>query len=227
MLIILLIGYSCTITKIAYIFEDTIQAQQVKIKTLTQQNEEISSLAATIMDAKSNSFIHFTESDLQKDINETYKFLSKRDQDIIIKTIIEESHKYKINPLVLYSLIHTESSMRPWIEHSKVLIQIKDKRQYIRAVGLGGIVWEWWSKQLKTNHIAATRADLFNPKINIQATAYIYNSFYKMKKLKKASTQDESAMIRYFGGGYKSYFLKIDKKVSSMVCKHIYRIKKQ
>jgi hypothetical protein len=113
--------------------------------------------------------------------------------------------------------------MRPWIEHRKVLVLIKGKRKYIRAVGLGGVVWEWWSKQLMKNNIAQTRGDLFNPIINIRATAYIYNSFYKQKKLKKASTQDESAMIRYFGGGYKSYFIKIDKKISSMLCKHIYR----
>jgi len=186
-------------------------------------SKKIHTIKITKPKSSMNSFGCFTKNDLKKDMEENYSFLSKREQKIILSTILAQSKKYNINPLILYSLIYTESSMRPWIEHSKILIKIKGKKKYIRAVGLGGVVWEWWKTQLIKNKIAFTRADLFNPEINIKAIAYIYNNFYTQKKLKKASTQDESAMIRYFGGGYKWYFVKIDKKIMSLIRKKIYR----
>ena len=191
----------------------TNKLKQKKNKTLIKE----------VKDAKSASFVQFTAEDLEADINKMYPSISKRVKHIITKSILTESNKYGINPLILYSLLHTESSMRPWIEHKRILIKIKDKKIYIRAVGLGGVVWEWWGNELKEAGIAEVRSDLFDPEVNIKAVAYIYNVFYNKKIHKKASTQDESAMIRYFGGGYKSYFEKIDKKVAQLIRQKLYR----
>ena len=66
---------------------------------------------------------------------------------------------------------------------------------------------------------------MFDPETNIRATVFVYNELYKMKKHPKASTQDESAMIRYFGGGYKSYFVKIDRKIAGLIRAKLYRSK--
>ncbi len=169
------------------------------------------------------SFVQFTKVDMQKDIILTYSNISNRVKKQIIDAIIKASSKYNINPLILYSLIHTESSMRPWIEHTPTYI-VKDKKKIkIRAVGLGGVVWEWWGDKLKANNIADVRSDLFDPTINIFATAFIYNEMFKKTKLKDAKTQDESAMIRYFGGNYKWYFQKINTKIAKLISTKIYR----
>ncbi len=172
---------------------------------------------------KEYQLFEFTDLDLLKDMNKMYPHLSTNVKKIIVKTILIESKKYNINPLIIYSLIHTESSMRPWINHKRVLIKIDGKKKYIQAVGLGGIVWEWWGKKLKDAEIAEVRSDLFNPEINIKAVVFVYNKLYNKQKLKNAKSQDESAMIRYFGGGYKSYFQKIDKKIAQLVSTKLYR----
>jgi hypothetical protein len=190
----------------------------------TSLRSEMETLETKVKDARSASLVQFTAEDLRHDIKIMYPALSKRVKKNIVDTILQESSKYNINPLILYSLLHTESSMRPWIEHKRILINIKHRKKYIRAVGLGGVVWEWWGDALKKEKIAEVRSDLFDAEVNIRAVAYIYNVFYNRKKHKNATTQDESAMIRYFGGGYKSYFERIDKKIAQLIGQKMYRL---
>jgi len=192
-------------------------------KDIKNKDKTIKVLKKEVSDAKKSSLIQFTDKDLMQDITLNYPKISTRVKKQIIETVLKESLKYDINPLILYSLLHTESSMRPWIEHNPTTIVVNKKKVKIRAVGLGGVVWEWWGKQLKEKGIAEVRSDLFDPVINIKSTAYIYNELYKLKKYPSAKTQDESAMIRYFGGGYKWYFRKIDSKIARLVSNRIYR----
>jgi len=200
-----------------------INEQKTNIALITSQNDDITVLKEKLTEERQSQLVQFTDFDLLKDINKMYPHISTKVKETIVKTILSESKKYNINPLIIYSLIHTESTMRPWIEHKRVLININGKKKYIQAVGLGGIVWEWWGKQLKEANIAEVRSDLFDPVVNIKAVVFVYNTFYLKKKHKKADTQDESAMIRYFGGGYKSYFNKIDSKVAQLIRTKMYR----
>jgi hypothetical protein len=218
--VVVLLGFSVTLFQYALKVSNSNKILTQKLNSTNTLNTE---LKLSVKEAKSSSLVQFTADDLRHDINKMYPALSSRVKTVIIDTILRESNKYNVNPLILYSLIHTESSMRPWIEHKRILITIKGKKKYIRAVGLGGVVWEWWGNALKKANIAEVRSDLFDPEVNIKAVAYIYNAFYKMEKHKKASTQDESAMIRYFGGGYKSYFVKIDTKVAQLIRQKLYR----
>ena len=204
---------------------DLLKIKKTNDNLIITQKEDINVLNIKLTEERQSQLVQFTDFDLQKDINKMYPHLSTKVKETIVKTILDESKKYNINPLIIYSLIHTESSMRPWIEHKRVLININGKKKYIQAVGLGGIVWEWWGKQLKEANIAEVRSDLFNPEVNIKAVVYVYNVFYKKRTHKKADTQDESAMIRYFGGGYKSYFNKIDKKVAQLIRTKMYRLR--
>lgn len=225
-IIILIFNNYKTYQKLKYVKNvNSTLSKKVTEGTNLQNNtlQHISELEKEVQYAKSSSIVVFTAEDLKQNIISNYPNISSKNKIIIMNTILEVSDKYNFNPLILYSLIHTESSMRYWIEHKRVLININNKKKYIRAVGLGGVVWEWWSKQLKKEGIAEVRSDLFDPATNIRAIGYIYNSFYNMRKLKKASTQDESAMIRYFGGGYKSYFEKIDRKVAELISQKLYR----
>ena len=191
--------------------------------SISEKTKLIKHLKQEVSDAKKSSLIQFTDKELMRDIILNYPQISTRVKKVIITTILEESVKYNINPLIIYSLLHTESSMRPWIEHKPTTITKGKKKIKIRAVGLGGVVWEWWGDKLKANNIAEVRSDLFDPETNIKATIFVYNELFKKKKHPKAKTQDESAMIRYFGGGYKWYFEKIDSKIAQLVSNRIYR----
>jgi len=168
------------------------------------------------------SFVMINKALLSKNLK-NYSKLSEANRKIILDSIISESTKYNINPLLLYSLIHVESSMRFWVQHTPVKITINKKRKVIRAVGLGGVVWEWWGKSLIKAGIAEVRSDLFDPEINIKASAFILNEFRKRPKLKGTTSKDESMLRRYFGGNFKSYNNKIDRKVMSIIRTNIYR----
>ena len=152
-----------------------------------------------------------------------YSKLSSVNQKIIIDTVLSESAKFNINPIILYSLLHVESSMRFWVEHNSIKVKINEKMISVRAVGLGGVVWEWWGDKLKKAKIAEVRSDLFNPEVNIKAAAFILNEYSKMKMLKGTKSKDESMLRRYFGGNFKSYSERIDKKVMSIVRPNLYR----
>jgi hypothetical protein len=188
--------------------------------------KEIISLNTKIKDLSSwkdkKSFILINRSLLETNLK-LYTKLSPKIQKIIIDNVIETANKYNINPLIVYSLLHVESTMRFQIEHSKVLINIKGKKKYIRAVGLGGIVWEWWGDALKKEGIAQTRSDLFLPDVNIKAVGFVLNEMYKKPMLKGCKSKDESMLRRFFGGNFKNYSDKIDLKVMSIVKPNLYR----
>lgn len=175
-----------------------------------------------IEQAKPKSFVYIEKSELTEDIKK-YKSISDCIKKDIINTVIEESVKYDINPLILYSMLHVESSMEFWKKHAPVTIDIKGKKIKTAAIGLGGVIWEWWGDKLVLNGIAQVKSDLYDPIKNIKSVAFIYNELYKMPKHKSADSQDESAMLRYFGGDFKVYFERIDSKIGEVISKKLYR----
>ena len=168
------------------------------------------------------SFITVNEETLERDI-QRYTQLSDKNKKIIVNTVIEQAKKYNINPLILYGLLETESSLRFWIEHKPVRLKINGRRMTVRAVGLGGVVWEWWGNKLKKAGIAQVRSDLFNPEINIKAVAFILNELSKEDLLKGTKSKDISMLRRFFGGNYKSYSDKIDRKIMEIIRPNLYR----
>jgi len=197
-----------------------IHAENEKLK------KDILSLKTKIKDLNSwkdkKSFVIINRGLLEANLK-LYTKLSPSIQKIIIDNVIETANKYNINPIILYSLLHVESTMRFHIEHAKVLIRINNKKKYVRAVGLGGIVWEWWGDALKKEGIAQTRSDLFLPGANIKAVGYVLNEMYKKPILKGCKSKDESMLRRFFGGNFKNYSDKIDAKVMSIVKPNLYR----
>lgn len=157
------------------------------------------------------------------DLDESYPHLTQDQKEQIYMGIVEASNLYNIHPMILYSLLHVESSMRFWIEHPTSTIEINGKKVKAQAVGLGGVMWEWWSDLLKEKNIAQKRSELFLIQTNIMASATIYNELYMRPMHPKAHNKDESAMIRYFGGGYRSYFEKIDTHIAKLYKKSLYR----
>lgn len=169
------------------------------------------------------SLIELYREDLQKDLFNNYPDVSSRVKNNILNTVFEESEKYNINPLILYSICYVESTFRHWKEHNTINIIKDNKKVKIRAVGTTGVVWEWWGDSLRKVNIAETRGDLFNPQISIRAGAFVFNELRKREMHKLAKTKDESALLRYFGGSYISYVQKIDAKIASLVRPKLYR----
>ena len=169
------------------------------------------------------SFVYIYTDALQEDLTKNYPNVSSKVKKDILATILSESKHYNINPLVLYSIIHVESSFQYWIEHQQTIIDIDNKKVKARAVGLGGIMWEWWKDKLIESGICEVRSDLFDPVTNIKATAFVYNENLKLPKLASAKSQTESAILRHFGGNYQSYYQKIDSKIAEFVKPHLYK----
>lgn len=201
-----------------------------------EANEQDKSKIRTELEAlkerlSGSSFVIVNKDTLLNDMKERFQNISPKVSKVIVETVISESKKYNINPIILYSLGVVESSHRFWIEHDKVLISVKKengsdtKKIHARAVGWGGVMWEYHHKMLRDKGIAQTRADLFYPDVNIKAAAAIYNMYFHMDKKSGAENQDVSAQRRYFGGNYKSYSDKINKQVVTLVNAEIYRQK--
>jgi cell division protein FtsB len=146
------------------------------------------------------------------------KGISLKIKEDIFDAIVDGSTKYNLNPLVVTALIDVESSFRFWIEHQKTLVTLDNgKKQHIQAVGLGGVVWEFWGKKLVKADIATTRSDLFNPEVNVLAICFILDNLTKKKLKEGAKTPMESALLRYFGGNYKSYLKKVSTRTFDII----------
>lgn len=159
--------------------------------------------------------VAITIDDLYNDLA-TYDHLSSAHRTAILTTIAEVSRKYDINPIILYSLIHVESTFRWWLIHGSD----KDKD---RACGLGGIRYGIWGDQLKFEGIIETKSDLYLIEPNIRAIGYVYNHNRQLELKSGSSHSDMSALIRYFGGNYKEYFKRIDDKIISIFHSKLYR----
>jgi len=172
---------------------------------------------------ENSSLVYVSKIELLEDLQRNYPDTSMKTKLLILETIISESEKYGMNPLILYSMCYVESSFRHWIEHDVATIQKNGKPVKIRAVGLTGIVYEYWGDKLRDAGILETRGDLFDPVTNIRASAFVYNEFYHMEMHKSAKYKDESALLRYFGGDYISYLNRIDAKIATFVRPNLYR----
>lgn len=174
-------------------------------------------IVKTVERIPDNTIIHLNTTDIIADL-ETYPHLSAKHRDRILSAIITASSHYNINPLIIYSIIYTESTFRWWLVHD--IPKTKDKDQ---AIGLGGIRHSIWGDQLKSAGIINVKADLFDIEPNIFAIAFIYDHYRSQPLLSGTTSADMSAMLRYFGGNHKEYFTRIDNKISSMLKAKIYK----
>jgi len=101
--------------------QNTVQAN---VKTLKHNN---TILRDKLKELKQSSLVQFTNKNLMQDIILNYPQISLRVKKEIILAVIKYSTKYNINPLIIYSMLHTESSMRYWIEHSPRYVIINKK----------------------------------------------------------------------------------------------------
>ena len=204
--------------------EASLLTMQQELDKRSQYREEAILVSNEINELKSNvSLIQVSIDIMKNDLKVGYPDLSHKVKEVIVKTIIEEAHKYNINPLVLYAVCYVESSFRPWLEHETRIIEVNNKNIKARAVGLMGIMWEHHREKLKAAGIAESRSDLFDAATNIRAGAFLLNEFYQLDSLKGSQYKDESALLRYFGGNYPIYVQRIEAKIVQLLRPALYR----
>lgn len=164
-----------------------------------------------------------TVKDLYTHLATKYPHISSVDRDTIMIAIAKASDKHQLSPLVLFSLLSVESSFRWWIDHDLVTVENWEGHKVkTRAIGLGGVVYEIWGKKLKDAGIIETKSDLYTIDRNIASAAFIYSHLKSLPLHPKATNPIESGLIRYFGGGYRSYFNKIDAQIALLLKSKVY-----
>ena len=163
------------------------------------------------------NYIDFTRNyqiAMQSDLD-SYNHLSESEKSEIMSSIFKYSDIYDVDPCILYAVLKTESEMHPKIEHNSTYIKSLNKK--IKAVGLGGVVWEFWGSKLRDANIAKIRSDLFEIEANVAASAFILNELKHLPKLPKAKNITESMLMRYYGSQTAGYHKKIYYRVAQLL----------
>jgi len=129
-----------------------------------------------------------------------------KDKREIINAIMTYSMEYKINPMTLCALLAKESSLNKDANHRRVFVKVPTKKHWtkiktaqVKAVGLGGVIYEIWRYELKEIDIHSRDA-LKDITTNIKAVALILSIYqHERKQLRHTKTKEESALLRYYG----------------------------
>ena len=169
---------------------------------------------------KKGIILNITYDTLRNDLKNHYGFLTDNQINTILKAIKQASVKYKINPLLIYSLISVESSFRFWIESPRRLVIGSDARKhYDNARGLMSIMPSIWLKELRANKVIKKTSQLYQISPNIMSGTYILSTLIKRYKGNAIK-----ALESYFGkSNYaKIYQHKIRSKIGSLLEKQIF-----
>ena len=169
---------------------------------------------------KKDVIINITYGTLRNDLKNHYSFLTDNQINTILNAIKTASIKYKINPLLIYSLISVESSFRFWIESPRRLVIGSDARKhYDNARGLMSIMPSIWLKELRANKVIKKTSQLYQIRPNIMSGTYILSTLIKRYKGNAIK-----ALESYFGkSAYaRIYQHKIRSKIGSLLEKQIF-----
>nr|DAK25824.1 MAG TPA: hypothetical protein [Caudoviricetes sp.]DAX61710.1 MAG TPA: hypothetical protein [Caudoviricetes sp.] len=183
-------------------------------KRIEEQVKIIKSLKNDL-DNKESIDDYFSKT-MKNSIN-NFENISDTQKKKIIDNIFKFSEKYNINPVLVYAIIETESSFRPYLEHKRTYIP--SLKKHIQAVGLGGIVWEFWKEDLKNNKIAYSRQDLFEIENNVEAICYILDVYRNYEKLPQAKNITESMLMRFYGSAFAKYENNVYNKIALLLTK--------
>lgn len=160
---------------------------------------------------------------IRLDLNE-YEHLSTTTKDLIAGSILEACRKYDLPPALMHAIFQIESDYRFNIDHPIVITKIKGKPVKTNARGLGGIMWTYWSEELKAEGIAETSSDMYMPRNNILATGYILRTIIDSELKKDRNGWIVGRIIsRYYGSTSPAYEAKMREVTSNLWLKRIAR----
>lgn len=115
----------------------------------------------------------------------------------IIQEVVLNSQKYNIDARLVYAVLFTESTFRNNVKHTPTYV--KQLKKKVQAIGMGGVVWDFWKDYLVENTSLTKKSDLKDWRKNIEATSAILAYLYNYKMHPKAKDSKESVAIRYYG----------------------------
>jgi len=142
----------------------------------------------------------------------------------VLRAITSASKQYDIPPLLLHAILRTESNYRFNLTHSTVRPKAL-KGISTNAIGLGGIIWEFWGETLRKEGIAETKLDLYKITPNIIATCFILRHMVDIE-VKNGTAENNiiaSVIRRYYGEHSSSYYSRLEKYLSDLELKRIGR----
>lgn len=148
---------------------------------------------------------------------EKQKHLSQEDKQKIAILVPKYAKKYELDSAILYSVLWKESRFRHTIEHNETFV--KALKTKVSAIGIGGIVYEFWGSKLEKAGIIKVKEDLYKLENGIEASAFVLSELRKLKPLENM-TLDESMLSRYYGKP-SSYNSKVLSKANQIKAKAI------
>jgi len=206
---------------ISIIFGMFIQSKFISNKKFEKPKERIVYKEKIVYKTDKDVILNITRKTLEEDIK-NYKDISNDSRKQIIESLFKYSKEYNINPIIIYSIIATESSFKFWIKHSQVTVKdAKGRMVQTRAIGLGGVIYEIWNDKL---NFIETKSDLYKIDKNIHAVFGIIKILKEKPLMEGTKTKIESAFLRYFGGGKKNtwYVRKVNAVLSNIIKKELY-----
>jgi hypothetical protein len=161
---------------------------------------------------------------ISKSINKS-NYISKRTGYLIQLSMQKASYQYRLPLILMHAIFKVESDYRYWIDHPKVRVIVHGKTITTNAIGLGGVMWCFWSDSLKANHIAETKSDLYLPDVNVMASGYILRTLIDEEarnnpELSKLNILN-NVIRRYYGEYNKNYKMKMQKFTSELWMKQV------
>ncbi len=114
--------------------------------------------------------------------------LSSHYMSYIYKLTKKHSADYNLDPLLVMSIMSTESTFRVSATSEK------------ECAGLMQINWASWGTKLQRLGIARDAADIYNPDVNIEAGCYVYSTL-----LEENHGSHDAALNRYLGTSNETY----------------------
>lgn len=166
--------------------------------------EKVIVLDTTTPSVKQVSITDLMISDMLK-----YKYLNDEFRYELANLIVENANKFNIDPKLLYAFIKTESAFNVKAMHKPTRVKALNYKK-IQAIGLGGVVWEFWGNELVTNTSIQKKSELRDYRKNIEATAYIISELSNKKKHRLAKNDIDTIAIWYYGRYSYDYISKIN-----------------
>lgn len=153
----------------------------------------ISSIDGSFIDSRVKSSVVYTVAD-QYDV-----YNSQATKKFIADKIVEYSEKYDIDPMLVLSLLYSESSLNTEI-----------RQQHPDVIGMAGINYKVWGDILTKEGIIYSKMDLKNIEVAIHSLCFVVNSMRRNK-----SDSAFQSIWSYKGRGYDKVLGKTGKSVAT------------
>lgn len=156
----------------------------------------------------------------------TYDYLSPQTQELMINSLEAATKRFPVPIGLMHAVSRTESEYRFWIDHPTVTTTVKGKRVTTHAIGIGGIIWEFWGDSLQYYDIAHSPSDLYIPDVAIEAQACVLHIIIR-DVMRSHSIKEGNIISRiqsqYYGAYSDLYMSRIQKVTSDLWMKRMAR----